>query len=149
MTTGAGIVFRKRLAAVSMLGLLLGPGVASAQSCQDDLQKLSQRRMGQIAALNQLGKAGKGKMDPGGACSMGRRLVAIETEMLSYMEKNKDWCAIPDATVDGFKEARAKTEGFAAKACAAVAQAKKMQEESQRGATAGQTPAQKLPAGPL
>jgi hypothetical protein len=152
ITTGAPFSPRK-LAGVSLLGLLLAAGAydaASAQSCQEDFQKLTQRRMGQIAALNNLGKAGKGKMDPTAACPAARKLVGVETEMLSYMEKNKEWCAIPDNVLDSFKQARAKTQNFAAQACSVAAKVKKMQEQQRdQAAAGGGMPVQKLPSGPL
>jgi len=138
-----------RYVSASIFGALLafvGAASAFAQSCQEDFQKLSQRRMGQIQALNAIGKASKGKMDPIAACPAARKLVAIETEMAAYIEKNKEWCNIPDNMADGFKQARAKTQTFAAQACSFAAKAKKLQEEQ----AAGIGPqAQKLPAGPL
>lgn len=136
-------------AGAPILGILLalaGAETALAQSCQEDFQKLSQRRMSQIQTLNNIGKASKGKMDPVAACPVARKLVSIETEMAAYIDKNKEWCNIPDPMVDGFKQARSKTQTFAAQACAVAAKAKKMQEEQ----AAGIGPqAQKLPSGPL
>jgi hypothetical protein len=132
--------------ALAFAGAALGPALAQ-QSCQEDFKKLTERRMGQIAALNKIGKANKGKMDPIAACPMARKLSTIETEMLAYMEKNKEWCAIPDQVVDSFKQARAKTQGFASQACAFAAKAKKMQEQQSQAGGLGQP--QKLPSGPL
>jgi hypothetical protein len=149
--TGDGVVRFRKSAASALLGLLLcslGAGEALAQSCQEDFQKLSEKRMAQIGVLNNLGKAAKGKMDPIAACPAARRLVAIETEMFNYIEKNKDWCNIPDNVVDGFKQARAKTQNFASQACAVAAKMKKMQEEQAAG-VGPQSQVQKLPAGPL
>lgn len=143
------IRLRKRMGS-AIFGLCLGfggIGAAAAQSCQEDFQKLSEKRMAQIAALNKIGKAAQGKMDPIAACPAARRLVAIENEMFAYMNKNKDWCSIPDTVVDGFKQARAKTQNFASQACAVAAKVKKMQEEQAAGGPASQV--QKLPAGPL
>lgn len=144
----------QRSAVAALLGLLLAfafAPVANAQSCQEDFQKLSERRMASIGALNQLGKAGKGKMDPTAACPAARRLVGIENEMLSYMNKNKEWCAIPDNVVDSFKQARGKTQNFASQACGFAAKAKKMQEmqRAQAASGGGLAQPQKLPAGPL
>lgn len=147
--SGKGSGSARRYMSAPILGALLAfasAGSAFAQSCQEDFQKLSQRRMGQIQALNAIAKASKGKMDPIAACPAARKLVVIETEMAAYIDKNKDWCNIPDNMVDGFKQARAKTQTFASQACAFAAKAKKMQEEQ----AAGIGPqAQKLPAGPL
>jgi hypothetical protein len=153
MIMGADTPFR-RSAGFLLLGFLLAigcGGAAQAQSCQDDFQKLSARRMNQIGALNKLGKASSGKMDPMAACPMARQLSAIEGEMLSYMEKNKEWCAIPDQVLGNFKEARAKTLNFASQACAVAAKVKKMQEQQREQAAAGGGvgQVQKLPAGPL
>lgn len=132
-----------------ILGLLLavaGADAAFAQSCQEDFQKLSEKRGAQMAVLNKIGKAAKGKMDPITACPVARRLVVVETEMFNYIQKNKDWCNIPDQMFEGFKQQRAKTQTFAAQACSFAAKAKKMQEEQ----AAGVGPqALKLPAGPL
>lgn len=148
MTAKSGMRLRGALAPMMGLALALGGGSAFAQSCQEDFQKLSQKRMAQIAELNRLGKAAKGKMDPIAACPAARKLAVIETEMFAYIEKNKDWCNIPENVADGFKQARAKTQAFAAQACAVAAKAKKMQEEAAAGGGLGQQ-AQKLPAGPL
>jgi hypothetical protein len=120
------------------------------QSCKDDFQRLTQKRVAQLGVLNQLSKAGKGHMDPMAACPAARALVGIENEMLNYMTKNKDWCSIPDNVIDGFKAARAKSQGFAGQACSVAAKVKQMQaqQRSQAAAGPGNQPL-KLPAGPL
>jgi hypothetical protein len=127
--------------------------MAQASSCQEDFQRLTQKRMGAIAALNNLGKSHKGKMDPIAACPMARRLAAVESEMMAYMNKNKDWCAIPDNVIQGFQQARSKTQNFAGQACSVAAKVKKMQEQQRAqaasGAGPGGMPVQKMPAGPL
>jgi hypothetical protein len=149
------ISLRSGVAAALLCGFLaaLGGAASAQESCQADFQKLTAKRMSGIEALNKLGKANKGKMDPVAACPVARRLVGIETEMFSYMEKNKDWCAIPDNVLDGFKEARAKTQNFASQACAVAAKVKKMQAAQKAQAAAGGAgiggQQQKLPAGPL
>lgn len=139
-----------RLAA-SLTMLAFIAGAAQAQTCQEDFGKLTQRRMAQIQALNNLGKAGKGKMDPNAACPAAKKLASIEGEMLAYMNKNKEWCAIPDNVVDSFKQARAKTQNFASQACTVAAKMKKMMEQQREqaanGGGFGAPP--KLPSGPL
>ena len=141
------------VAGLSALAFLAGVGGAHAQSCQDDFQKLTQRRMAQIQVLNNLGKAGKGKMDPNAACPAAKKLVGIETEMLNYMTKNKDWCAIPDNVVDGFKQARGKSQSFASQACTVAAKMKQMMQQQREQAANGGggmgAPPPKLPSGPL
>lgn len=139
------------LASLSIAACLAGAGAAHAQSCQDDFQQMTQRRMAQIQILNNLGKAGKGKMDPNAACPAAKKLVGIESEMLNYMSKNKDWCNIPDSAVDSFKQARAKTQNFASQACSVAAKMKKMMEQQREQAAngGGFAAPPKLPSGPL
>ncbi|TLG78946.1 hypothetical protein [Methylocystis sp. B8] len=147
MILGA-VTFLRALARLSILTLLFAASGAYAQSCQEDFQKLSEKRMAGIEALNNLGKAGKGKMDPEAACPAAKRLAAVETEMLNYLTKNKEWCNIPDNAVDSFKEARAKTQNFASQACSVAAKVKQQREQAAAGGGGMMAPP-KLPAGPL
>lgn len=148
MIIGA-VNFPRALARLSFFAaLLVAGGAHGQQSCQEDFQKLTQKRMAGIEALNAIGKAGKGKMDPEAACPAARRLVAVETEMMNYLAKNKEWCNIPDNVVDGFKDARNKTQGFATQACAAAAKVKEMRDQAAAGGGGMMAPP-KLPAGPL
>jgi hypothetical protein len=142
--------FSRPVAGLSLLAFLAAAGAAHAQSCQEDFQKLTDRRMAQIQALNNLGKAGKGKMDPVGACAASKKLVSIETEMAGYMTKNKEWCNIPDQVLDGFKQAAAKSRGFSAQACGAAAKMKLlMEQQREQAASGGMGAPPRLPAGPL
>jgi hypothetical protein len=144
----SALSFSRSVAGLSALALVAGAGAANAQSCQEDFQKLTARRMAQIQVLNNIGKAGKGKMDPNSACPAAKKLVGIESEMLGYMSKNKEWCAIPDNVIDNFKQAGAKTKTFANQACSAAAKMKQMQhEQAANGGGLGAPP--KLPSGPL
>ena len=63
--------------------------------------------------------------------------------MIAYMEKNKDWCQIPDEALDQLKANHAKSVAFSAKACKVAAQMKKMKEQ----AGAGRRPAGPAAAG--
>jgi hypothetical protein len=155
MTKGTKAMARRMRAGFAIVAVgLLACGAARAQSnsCAEDFQKYSTRRNAQMAALNQLGKANKGKMDPVAACPMFRKLVSLEGEMLSYLTKNKDWCGFPDQLVEQFQKGRATTSGYAAKACQVAGQVKKMQqmqrEQAENGGALG-APQQKLPSGPL
>lgn len=141
---------QRAVAGFTLLALVASAGSAAAQSCQEDFQKLTERRMAQIQALNNLGKAGKGKMDPNAACPAAKKLVGIENEMLGYMSKNKEWCNIPENVLDGFKQAGSKTKAFAAQACNAAAKMKEMmQQQREQAAGGGMGAPPKLPAGPL
>ena len=145
-----GAFFSSRLVAgLTLLAALAGASGAAAQSCGEDFQKLTQKRMAQITVLNNLGKAGKGKMDPAAACPAAKKLADVETEMLGYMTKNKEWCNIPDNVLEGFKQARVKTQGFAKQACAVAAKMKEMQEQGGGPGGPGGAPQMRLPSGPL
>ena len=71
---------------------------------------------------------------------------------MSYLEKNKDWCNVPDNFLDNAKAGRAKSIAFAGKACQVAAQVQKMkaqaQQQAQNGGMSGPQ-VQRLPSGPL
>ena len=138
----------------TMLFLALALGAAGwaapsyAQSCAEDLQKLAQRRESELTVINGLVKSAHGKqLDPTVFCTKSAGLNAAENAMISYMEKNKDWCQVPDEAVAQLKANHAKSVAFSAKACAVAAQMKKMKEQPAQGG--GPQQAQPLPAGPL
>jgi len=147
-TSGANLA-RVGLGAAILAGwALLGSSAAMAQSsCNEDMKRLTEAREAQLAQINALAAASKGKpMDAAVACGKARGLNGAETALISYMEKNKDWCGIPDEVVNGLKEAHAKSAAFGTKACTVAAQMKKQREA---GAQADAPHAAPLPAGPL
>ena len=122
------------------------PAIAD-QSCGDDLQKLAQRREAALQSINGLVAAAHGKqLDPTAFCARSAPLNQAETALLAYMEKNKDWCQIPDTVIEQLKAAHAKSVGFSSRACTVAAQMKKMKEQAAQGAV---PQAQPLPTGPL
>ncbi len=133
-------------AGVVVVGMLAWSGVARAD-CNEDFGKLMSKRMAQISGLNQISKNNSGKLDPVAACPRLKSLAAAEGEVLAYMQKNKDWCNLPDDLVEKMSASRAKTASIAVKACGFAAKMKEAQQQQ-----AQQQPAQatvKLPAGPL
>ncbi len=139
-----------RLTGLAMMVAALWPAVAWAD-CGADLGALMSKRTASIGILNQNTKAHGGKLDPVTACPQLRSLAAIEGTVLAYMNKNKDWCSIPEDLVGKMTESRAKSANFAAKACDFAAKMKKMQTQQAQGAAAAaeQQQAIKLPTGPL
>ncbi len=137
-----------------MLALALSLGGAgwaapsyAQQSCGDDLQKLMQRREAQLQIINGLVKAAHGKqIDPTVFCAKSAGLNGAENAMIAYMEKNKDWCQVPDEAIAQLKANHARTASFSAKACEVAAKIKKMKEQQAQG---GAQQAQPLPTGPL
>jgi hypothetical protein len=92
-------------------------------------------------------KAAKGKqLDPAVFCAKSAGLNSAETAMIVYMEKNKDWCQVPDEALAQLKANHAKSVAFSTKACNVAAQIKKMKEQQAQG---GGPQAQPLPSGPL
>jgi hypothetical protein len=131
------------------LGLTLAVATGApawAQSCGDDMTAMSQQRQKAMETINAMVTAAKGKqIDPTVFCARSQPLNAIETKMLAYMAKNKDWCQIPDEVMNQLKDAHAKTVSFSGRACKAAADLKKAQAQG----SAGLPQAQPLPAGPL
>lgn len=132
---------------------LLGSVAAHAQSCENDIGELQKKRGVQMENISKLQKKGEGKLDPVAACPMLRSLATIEQSMLAYMQKNQNWCNIPDEVITNVKEGSGKTAGIAKQACGLAAQMKKQQQQQAAGAGPGgpgfNVPAPKLPAGPL
>jgi hypothetical protein len=126
---------------------LFGATAASAQDCGPDLQKLAKAREDQLVIINNLVKAAKGKqLDPELFCVKSAPLNTAENALIGYMEKNKDWCSVPDDAINQLKENHAKSVAFAGKACTVAAKIKKMKEQAAQG---GGPQAQPLPSGPL
>lgn len=134
-----------------LIVLVGGAGGARAQSCNEDLAGFGKQRNTQIEALNAISKAHGNKLDPVAACPHLRNMTSIETKMLAYLVKNKDWCNIPDDFLSNFKANMGKTSTMAGQACALAAKVKKMQSEGAAGGLGGGNlpPPPKLPAGPL
>ena len=129
--------------------LAIGLGGSAYADCGSDMQKLAQERNTQLEAVNNFAKSFHGKpMDPEGFCGKSAGLVRAETALIAYMEKNKDWCSIPDEAIAQLKEHHAKNAGFNAKACKVASEMKKMKEQAAQGGGAGPQ-AQPLPTGPL
>ncbi|WP_298428743.1 hypothetical protein [Rhodoblastus sp.] len=124
------------------------PGVARAQSCNDDLAALGKSRNTEIEALNAISKAHGNKLDPVAACPHLRKMKEVETKMSEYLTKNKEWCNIPDDFYNNFKAAAERTGKIAEQACALAAKAKEMQQNG-GGGLGNLPPPPKLPAGPL
>ncbi len=138
--------------AVALAALLLS-GAARAD-CNTDLGSLMAKRMTDIAALNKITKANGGKLDPITACPRLRSLAANEATVVAYMNKNKEWCSIPDDLVGKMTQSRARSAAFAVKACDFAVKIKKMQQQQAQAGAAQQQQQQqqqaiKLPAGPL
>jgi len=113
------------------------------QSCGEDLKRLSEKRAAELDRVNGLVRAAKGKpIDPAKFCGQSAGLNSTENALIAYMEKNKDWCGVPDQVIASLKANHVKSLAFSAKACAVAAQMKKQQ-------AAGAPQAQPLPAGPL
>src|ERR1700737_5256777 len=122
-------------------------GAAYATDCNKDNGELIKKRQGVIDKLNKLAQGGKKQLDPVASCPKLRALVAVEHELLAYLTKNKDWCAVPDEAFQNISASTGKSGKVANQACTIAAKMKKAQEQQASGAL--NVPQPKLPAGPL
>lgn len=139
---------RKVAAACALAICFAGAGIARAADCNEDIGALTKKRQGIIDGLNHLAKGGEKKqLDPVASCPKLKALVGVERELLAYLNKNKDWCNVPDSALENIGASAQKSSAVAAQACKIAAQMKKAQEQQATGG--GLPPAQKLPTGPL
>jgi hypothetical protein len=138
---------RKAAFAVTALIPFVGCGTAYATDCNQDIGALTQKRQGILDQLNKLAQGGKKQLDPVASCPKLRALVAVEHELLAYLTKNKDWCAVPDEAFQNISASTGKSGKVANQACTVAAKMKKAQEQQASGAL--NVPQPKLPAGPL
>jgi hypothetical protein len=143
---------------VALVGVAMTLGCAifsqsalADQNCGEDIQKLSQRRDAEMAKINKVVQAGKGKnLDPALFCAQSAGLNAAENAFIAYMVKNKEWCSIPDDAINNLKDAHVKSASFSAKACNVASQMRKMKEQEAAGGVGASGPqVQPLPTGPL
>ncbi|WP_036259834.1 hypothetical protein [Methylocapsa aurea] len=139
---------RKAAGLLALGALLVLCGAAHALECNEDIGNLTKKRQGIIDQLNNLTKGPKNQLDPIASCPKLRALVAAERELVAYLTKNKDWCAVPDEALQNISTSASKTGAVANQACAVAAQMKKAQEQQATGGL-NAPPAQKLPTGPL
>jgi len=138
---------RKAAFAVTALIPFVGCGTAYATDCNQDIGALTKKRQGILDQLNKLAQGGKKQLDPVASCPKLRALVAVEHELLAYLTKNKDWCAVPDEAFQNISASTGKSGKVANQACTVAAKMKKAQEQQASGAL--NAPQPKLPAGPL
>lgn len=138
---------RKAAIAVTALIPFVGCGTAYAIDCNQDIGALTKKRQGILDQLNKLAGGGKKQLEPVAACPKLRALVAVEHELLAYLTKNKDWCAVPDEAFQNISASTGNSGKVANQACTLAAQMKKAQEQQASGAL--NVPQPKLPAGPL
>jgi hypothetical protein len=138
---------RKAAFAVTALIPFVGCSAAYATDCNQDIGALTKKRQGILDQLNKLAQGGKKQLDPVASCPKLRALVAVEHELLAYLTKNKDWCAVPDEAFQNISASTGKSGKVANQACTVAAKMKKAQEQQASGAL--NAPQPKLPAGPL
>ena len=138
---------RKAAFAVTALIPFVGCGTAYATDCNQDIGALTKKRQDILDELNKLAQGGKKQLDPVASCPKLRALVAVEHELLAYLTKNKDWCAVPNEAFQSISASTGKSGKVANQACTVAAKMKKAQEQQASGAL--NAPQPKLPAGPL
>ena len=108
----------KRSSAMASLALALAGAAwaapAFAQSCGDDMQKLvaaPRSGDGDDQDDRQI-RQGQSRSTRTVFCAKSGGLIAAENAMIAYMEKNKDWCRVPDEAIDNLKANHAKSAGI-------------------------------------
>jgi hypothetical protein len=133
-----------------ILGLTAGiVGFTTASLAEDcgDIKKITEKRQAEMSKVGAMVAAAKGKpIDPTVYCKVSQPFIAADNALIAFMEKNKDWCGIPDEAIANVKSNHVKSVGFTNKACSVAAQWKKQQEA---GGGNGAPQAQPLPTGPL
>jgi len=139
---------RKVAAACALAFCFAGAGIARAADCNEDIGALTKKRQGIIDSLNSLAKGSEKKqLDPVASCPKLKALVGVERQLLAYLNKNKEWCNVPDSALENIGASSQKSSAVAAQACKIAEQVKKAQQQQATGG--GLPPAQKLPTGPL
>ena len=147
----ASSTFLRAVSAAGALAMFAAFAPAHAD-CQSDIQGFMKRRDAVIAQLKGLTQGKKKQLDPIAACPKFKSLSGILSETVAYLEKNKDWCAIPDQLLDGAKAQRGQFSKTAGQACGIAAKVRQMKEQAEKQAAQGGMggpQVQKLPAGPL
>ena len=144
-------VVLRSVSVIASIAFVVGTAGLAQADCTSDFAALMSKRTVQIEVLNKNSKSHGGKLDPVAACPQLRNLAAAESQVVAYIEKNKDWCGLPEDLAEKMTATRAKTQSFAANACGVAVKMKQMQAAQQKQAQSQQQqePAIKLPTGPL
>jgi hypothetical protein len=106
-----------------VFGLMAGSAVFGAsafaqQICGNDIARLTKAREVELDRINGVVRAAKGKrLDPAVFCPHAASLNSAENALIAYMEKNKDWCGVPDGVVSSLKANHEKSLAFSRKLC--------------------------------
>lgn len=102
------------------------PAAAQSSVCGEIEKSLIERR-GIIQKIEGMQKA-KEKPTPQEACSVFTKLVNNGTAGVKWLETNKDWCQIPDAFFERYKQDHTKMTEVRGKTCSIAAKAAAMQK---------------------
>jgi hypothetical protein len=126
----SGMTLLAGLAMASATALLVPvEALAQASDCQK-LQGMLQQRQSLIQRMNAASNAKK--LDARGACSSLGQIAANGTQVLKFMDVNKDWCSIPDAFVENMKADHDRTNKIRGQACRAATQQTKLLQQQQQ-----------------
>ena len=129
-------------AGLACLFALVWAAPSVAADCNADIAKLMKKRQDVIAKLNKLVAATpKHQLDPTASCGPLRELAATEKQISVYLNKNKEWCQVPDNAITSITESSKHTAVIADNACRVAEQMKKNQDALGTGPV--------LPHGPL
>jgi hypothetical protein len=100
-------------------GLALSSAPAQAQSptCQAGFQGVMAPRQALLERINGFRTKRPTAQQ---ACSTLTQLVSAEVRMIKWMTENKDWCSIPDETIDQAKQANGQAARARGQTCTAA-----------------------------
>lgn len=102
------------------------PAAAQSSTCAEIEKSLIERK-GIIQKIDGMQKA-KEKPTPQEACSVFTKLVNNGASGVKWLETNKDWCQIPDAFLERYRQDHAKMMEVRGKTCSIAAKAAAMQK---------------------
>ncbi|MGL4729930.1 MAG: hypothetical protein ACRCWO_14365 [Bosea sp. (in: a-proteobacteria)] len=131
----SGIPICGALALGAALSLLsMGEAQAQVSECQK-LQGMLQQRQSLVQRMNAASNAKR--LDARGACSILTQISSNGSQVLKFMDANKDWCQIPDQFVENIRADHGRSNRIRGQACNAASQqtrAIQQQRQAQRQA---------------
>jgi len=121
---------QNQIQALAFAAGTLGLAHSALAQCDVEVHKLEQARDVEKQKIDVIAKATQGKpIDPGVFCVVSAGFLNAELAIISYMEKNKDWCSFSEEAIINLKARHAKNADFNAKSCSVATTIEKMKEQ--------------------
>jgi hypothetical protein len=114
-------MMRVFLALLTAVALLESVPASANEFCDKELRPMVDQRKELSAKLAAINKRAKNPGARDEFCGTLRRYISNNRNFVSYMEKNKDFCAIPDQAITQARQGLAQSESVRKKICVASA----------------------------